>query len=158
VSDPFTVRLATVEDIPTILAQRRAMFHDMGVTDSAALEGMEVRFGPWVRHKMEQGEFLTWLAEDGRGNVVAGAGLWLQEWPPTPSNVVGRRGYVLNVYTHPDYRRRGLARRLMLTVEEWCREHAVPVLTLHASPDGQPLYESLGFGPTNLVIKRLIEG
>jgi GNAT superfamily N-acetyltransferase len=64
---------------------------------------------------------------------------------------------VLNVYTHPDYRRRGLARRLMLAVEAWCREHGIPVLTLHASPDGQHLYESLGFGPTNFVIKRLIE-
>jgi GNAT superfamily N-acetyltransferase len=157
-SDPFTVRLATVEDIPIILAQRRAMFQDMGTLDLAALEAMEVRFRPWVQQKMEQGEFFTWLAEDDRGRVVAGAGLWVQEWAPTPHYLEGRRGYVLNVYTHPDYRRRGLARRLMLVIEAWCREHGIPVLTLHASPDGRPLYESLGFGPTNFVIKRLNEG
>jgi GNAT superfamily N-acetyltransferase len=158
VSDPFTVRLATVEDISTILAQRRAMFHDMGFTDSAALEAMEVRFRPWVRQKMEQGEFLTWLAEDGQGRVVAGAGLWLQEWPPTPHSVMDRRGYVLNVYTDPDYRRRGLARRLMLIIEVWCREHALPIVTLHASADGRPLYDSLGFAPANFMTKKLAEG
>lgn len=157
-SDPFTVRLATVEDIPTILAQRRAMFEDMGTTDPAALEAMEVRFRPWVQHKMEQGEFFTWLAGDDQGRVVAGAGLWVQEWPPTPHYLEGRRGYVLNVYTLPDYRRRGLARRLMLMIEQWCREHGLPVVTLHASADGRPLYDSLGFAPKNFMTKKLIKG
>jgi GNAT superfamily N-acetyltransferase len=158
VNDRFTIRLATVEDIPTILAQRRAMFQDMGTTDPAALEAMKIHFRPWVRHKMEQGEFFTWLAEDDRGRVAAGAGLWVQEWPPTPHYVMGRRGYVLNVYTHPDYRRRGLARRLMLTIEAWCQEHDLPIVTLHASADGRPLYDSLGYAAANFMTKKLVEG
>jgi GNAT superfamily N-acetyltransferase len=158
VSDPFIIRLATVEDIPTIVAQRRAMFHDMGTTDPAALDAMEAHFRPWVRQKMEQGEFFTWLAEDGQGRVVAGAGLWVQEWPPTPQAVLGRRGYVLNVYTHPDYRRRGLARRLMRLIVAWCWEHDLPILTLHASADGRLLYDSLGFAPANFMIKILADG
>ena len=157
-SDPFSIRLATVEDIPTILAHRRAMFHDMGHTDPAALDAMEVYFRPWVRQKMEQGEFFTWLAEDDQGRVAAGAGLWVQEWPPTPQMVLGRRGYVLNVYTHPDYRRRGLARRLMLLIEAWCRERRIPILTLHASADGRPLYDALGFAPANFMTKILTDG
>ena len=32
---------------------------------------------------------------------------------------------------------------------EWCRANRVRAVILHASDDGRPLYESLGFEPTN---------
>ena len=55
-----------------------------------------------------------------------------------------RRGNVLNVYTEPHARRQGLARRLMETAMVWCRDNGIRAVILHASPDGRPLYESLG--------------
>ena len=55
----------------------------------------------------------------------------------------------MNVYTEPRYRKRGLARRLMATVMDWCREQGLRTLILHASDEARPLYQSLGFRPTN---------
>jgi GNAT superfamily N-acetyltransferase len=60
-----------------------------------------------------------------------------------------RRGNILNVYTEAPHRRKGLARRLMKAVLDWCRFERVPVIILHASDEGRALYESLGFKPTN---------
>ncbi len=60
-----------------------------------------------------------------------------------------RRGNILNIFTEPEFRRRGLARRLMETVLAWCRANRIDHIVLHASNDGRPLYESMGFQPSN---------
>ena len=56
---------------------------------------------------------------------------------------------ILNMYTEPEFRRRGLARMLMEKMIAWCREQGYNTVSLHASDKGRPLYEALGFRPTN---------
>ncbi|GIF13165.1 GNAT family N-acetyltransferase [Actinoplanes teichomyceticus] len=62
-----------------------------------------------------------------------------------PSNPDGRVGYVYNVVTDPDMRRRGYSRACMNALLGWFRERGVRAVDLRASADGEPLYESLGF-------------
>jgi GNAT superfamily N-acetyltransferase len=143
------LRTATVADAGLIAHHRRAMFVDMGNTDTARLEAMEADFTVWVREKLARNEYLGWFVVDAAGAVVAGAGLWLMDWPPHIVGASARRGNILNVYTHPDYRRRGLARRLMSTILDWCRANSLDTVILHASAEGRALYESLGFKATN---------
>lgn len=145
----FYIRTATVEDAALIAHHRRAMFADMGNTDLARLEAMEAEFAVWVREKLARKEYLGWFVIDEGGEVVAGAGLWLMDWPPHIVGQSTRRGNILNVYTRADYRRRGLARRLMNTILDWCRANTVDTVILHASAEGRALYESLGFKTTN---------
>jgi GNAT superfamily N-acetyltransferase len=57
--------------------------------------------------------------------------------------------WVLNVYTEPAYRRRGLAKVVLQTMIGWCREQGFRSVSLHASDAGRSLYESLGFRPTS---------
>lgn len=146
---PFTIRTGTPDDAPIITAQRRGMFIDMGHADPAALDRMCAEFEPWVREKLAQGEYRAWLAVAGDGAVVAGAGLWLIPWPSNVIFLGNCRPYALNVYTDPTCRRNGLARRLMQAMLDWCRQEGYQVISLHASEQGRPLYEDLGFLPTN---------
>jgi GNAT superfamily N-acetyltransferase len=60
-----------------------------------------------------------------------------------------RRGNILNVYTAPPHRRRGLARRLMETALDWCQKNGIRAVILHSSDDGRALYERLGFQASN---------
>ena len=89
-----------------------------------------------------------WLALDEAGNVAAGAGLALIDWPPNHLGRLAFRPVAMDVYTHPKYRRRGLARRLMEAMTAWCNANDIPYLFLHASDDGRPLYEAMGFRAT----------
>ncbi len=148
-ADTFTFRTATLADIPTIIAHRRAMFEEMGYRNRAELDLMNANVEDWYREKMERNEYIEWFALDDAGKIVAGAGLWVMDSPPHPTDPSTRRGNILNVYTHPDYRRRELAKRLTLTILDWCREHGIRTVILHASDEGRTLYESLGFRPTN---------
>jgi GNAT superfamily N-acetyltransferase len=152
----FTIELATLEDVDLVLEYRKAMFRDTGDTDEAALEAMARKFRPWMLARMERGEFFTWLAKNSDQLAVACAALWVQyDWPVSPSSLTGCRVHVMNVYTLPEYRRRGLARRLMETLIGWCELQGFSIITLNASADGRHLYETLGFGTTNFLRKNL---
>jgi GNAT superfamily N-acetyltransferase len=73
----------------------------------------------------------------------------VSDWPGSPDDPTGKRALVLNVYTEPEFRRQGIARRLMLAVIAWGRESGLRSLSLHASDFGRALYEELGFRQTN---------
>ncbi len=125
------------------------MFKEMGYHDEAALDTMSARFLPWVQQKMESNEYLTWFALTPGSFIAARLGLWLMDWPPHLVAGGRWRGNILNVYTEPAHRRRGLARALMQVALDWCEANEVGAVILHASPEGRPLYESLGFTSTN---------
>jgi ribosomal protein S18 acetylase RimI-like enzyme len=148
-SDGFTLRRASTADLDTLVEHRRAMFQDMGYTDQAAMRSMSAKFRVWLLAQMNAGDYLAWLVDAADGSVAAGTGLWLMDWPPHMVGQGVRRGNILNVYTHPDFRRRGLARELMKVALDWCGSNGVDTIILHASPSGRSLYESMGFAPTN---------
>jgi ribosomal protein S18 acetylase RimI-like enzyme len=141
-------RAANLNDLDVIVHHRRAMFRDMGYRDEAELDAMAEAFRPWLRRKMEQNEYLAWLAVEEQ-QTVAGIGLWLMDWPPHMIGPGSPRGYILNVYTEPDFRRRGIARSLMQLALDWCSARNIRTVVLHSSPAGRALYESLGFRSSN---------
>ena len=145
----FTIRRASTADLETLVAHRRAMFQDMGHSDDAALSSMSAKFRTWVLEHMSAGDYLAWLVSVPDGSIVAGAGLWLMDWPPHMIGRCDRRANIVNVYTAEAFRRRGLARRLMEAVLTWCSEHGIDTIILHASSEGRSLYESMGFKATN---------
>jgi GNAT superfamily N-acetyltransferase len=148
-SDAFSIRPAAAADAETIIHHRRSMFSDMGYGDAAWLDGVAASFLPWVRQKLEAGEYLGWFAVAPDQSVAAGAGLWLLDWFPHRLDRGSLRGYLMNVYTEPPYRRRGLARQLVQIGLDACRERGITIVTMHASDEGRPLYESMAFKQTN---------
>lgn len=70
------------------------------------------------------------------------------DWPPHMLGPGRWRANIINVYTRPESRRNGLARRLVETAVEWCRANRISTIILHASDSGRPLYQSMGFQPS----------
>jgi len=87
--------------------------------------------------------------------VVAGGGVILLQFQPHPMDPRPQRAWVVNMFTEPEHRRRGLAGLLMDTIVTWCRAEGLRFLYLHASDEGRALYESLGFVPTNEMLLEL---
>jgi GNAT superfamily N-acetyltransferase len=149
----YRIRQAVETDAVLIARQRRLMFADSGQYSTSALDELEQRYGAWVAGKLAAGEYRGWLGEDASGQVVAGVGLWLREWPPILNDQTGHQGYVENVYTLPEHRRRGVSRQLMTAMLDWIRESGqVYNVTMHATAAGRPLYESLGFQPDGIAM------
>jgi len=130
------------------------MFEDMGYTDARALEVMLAVSTPLIGRGIADGSYRGWLVE-GSDGVVAGGGVILLQFQPHPMDPRPQRAWVVNMFTEPEHRRRGLARLLMDTIVTWCRAEGLRFLYLHASDEGRALYESLGFVPTNEMLLEL---
>jgi GNAT superfamily N-acetyltransferase len=148
-TENITLCRATVDDAPVLVRHRRAMFTDMGHTDTSGLDAMDVAFAPYVRRALADGSYRGWLAVTSAGRVVAGGGLITHEWPATPRNTDTQHAYILNLYTEPEYRKRGIARCIMNAILDCCRAEGLHSVSLHASEFGRRLYVSMGFEPTN---------
>jgi ribosomal protein S18 acetylase RimI-like enzyme len=136
-------RPATAADAAVLTHHRHRMFVDAGRRDNPVLHVMSQHFEPWVVRMINEGKYLGWLTEDE-------AGLLLLDWPPHPLDPHStQRGYLLNVYVEPEYRRRKLASHLIEYALAEARRRKIRVVSLHTTDEGRALYESNGFRQTN---------
>lgn len=98
--------------------------------------------GYYLRHLDED---LTAYVIREEGRIAACAFLIMVEKPMSPAFLTGKTGIVLNVYTRPELRRKGLARQLMETLLDDAQAMGLSVVELKATEDGYPLYLSVGF-------------
>lgn len=148
-----SVRLATVEDTALITRHRVQMFQDNGFTPNCTWEEMEEAFARWLEPHLRNDSYVGWIVEDS-GNVVASGGLWVMEFPPHWTDMQARRAYLLNFYTAPEARGRGIAKELVELAKQEARRRGIKIVTLHASKFGRPIYEKLGFSQNNEMILR----
>jgi GNAT superfamily N-acetyltransferase len=147
-TEKITIREAGAEDASVILHHRRSMFEDMREGPAAELDRMASMTLPWLSAALADGSYRGWLAVDGE-RVVSGGGVLLCSWPASPKDPCLQRAIILNVYTEPDFRGRGIARLIMTTILEWLQGKGFASVSLHASDQGRHLYERLGFVATN---------
>lgn len=135
-------KIATNDDIELLMSSRLEMLkvvnglpQDYEYTDEIVSES---------RDYFLNGDQVTVLALDG--DIVAGcASMSFMRIMPTFSHPTGKRAHLMNVYTRSEYRRQGIARKMvnMLIDETWKR--GATEISLDATKMGRPLYESLGF-------------
>jgi len=152
----FTIRLATSRDADVLARHRAEMFKDMGQLAAALYDPLVQEARAYFAAAIPDGRYIAWVAElrERRGEVVGGAGIQLRELLPRPHPagerlMRGPQGLILNVFTERPWRRQGIAVALIEELLRWTRAHGIESLVLHASADGRPLYERLGFVPTN---------
>ena len=157
-STDIRIREANLSDVDVIAHHREAMFTEMGRNSPESVEPLRRMTREFLLDALPRGEYVGFLAftVDQPERVVAGAGVQVRRvfpFPMTRDNgsvaaAFGAQAIVINVYTEPEFRRLGVARRLMLEVIEWARRTGQESLVLHTSRDGAALYESLGFKHT----------
>ena len=145
----MNIREANVKDLEILLRHRRMMWWDMGRRDEAALGLMEEAAREYFAAAVPDGTYRGFLVMTAHNDIAGGAGIVLSAWPGTLGQRSPRRAMILNMYVEREYRRRGIARALMVKMISWCRENGFRNVGLHASDEGRPLYEQLGFKPTN---------
>ena len=138
----YSIRPATIADIPHIVRHRAEMFREMGIP--AEFEDMSAATESWLRHAIPSRTYLGWIA-DAKGEVAAGGGLIVIPWPPGPMSMDPRCGFIFNVYTERAHRKQGLARKLMDAMHDYCRAEGVERVVLNASVFGKPLYDAMGY-------------
>jgi ribosomal protein S18 acetylase RimI-like enzyme len=125
------------------------MFAEIHTLDESLMTALERRSVSWTERMIREGKYYGWITTDG-DRPVASAGLLILDWPPHPFDPEGElRGYLLNVYVEPEFRKRGLAHELVERCMAGARRRGIRVVTLHSSQAARPIYERFGFHATN---------
>ena len=141
----LTYRFATIEDIDFLVSIRKKILIDMLKLDlDTDMSEIEAVTRPHYEKALVDGSQIDVLAYDGDEFVGAGA-VCLYDIMPTFYNLSGKRGYIMNMYTVPEYRGRGIATKTLDVLIDRCKELGFTHITLAATEMGQPVYEKYGF-------------
>ena len=138
---------ATPDDLETLVRTRMEVLRAAnGLDDSADMSRVEAQTRVYYQQCWDTHAALLVYKDE---TVVGTGGVSFYRVMPTCMNPTGQKAYIMNMYTAPDYRRRGIARKTLDMLVQECRRRGVDFITLEATAAGRPLYESYGFVPMN---------
>ena len=112
-----------------------------GDTDMGEVERQSRRY---YQRALADGSHVAYLAWDGDRFAGCGGVSFFQVMP-TYRNPSGEKAYIMNVYTRPAYRRRGIAAQTLDRLVQEARNRGVTAISLDSTAMGRPLYEQYGF-------------
>ena len=81
--------------------------------------------------------------------IIGTGGISYFQVMPTYHNPTGRKAYIMNMYTNPEYRRKGIALKTLDLLVEDAKAKGITAISLEATDMGKPLYEKYGFVKMN---------
>ena len=106
------IRKATLGDIDELVKLRIELIREISEVDENYMAKLADAIREYFTAKMPENEFLGWVAED-EGKIIASSGLLFHEKPPIHGNLTGREAYIMNMYTLPEWRNKGIATKLL---------------------------------------------
>jgi GNAT superfamily N-acetyltransferase len=85
------------------------------------------------------------LVAEYNGEQVAFGGMIIRTIPGDFNSTSYSEADVLNMYTLPDFRRKGISRLVLRGLIDEARRMNISKLALHTTTSGEKLYRSLGF-------------
>jgi len=131
-----------------------AMRREVGMPDDDLAPDWKARSIAYFERRYSANEFRWFLARDAGRIVGSAAGFLLENYPAICLR--RRTGYIAGVYVLPEYRQRGLGLAVTKATVDWLRTIGCRRIRLHAADRARPMYESLGFAPSNeMILERL---
>lgn len=137
----ITYRKLTENELDTFIDIRIHQLREEGAAEDIDLK--PALYDYYNRH-MADGTFVSWLALDGN-RIVGTSGMSFVERPPYFSCPSGKIGLLSSMFTAKEYRRQGIARKLLTKVVNEAREYGCGAVQITASDMGVLLYTDFGF-------------
>lgn len=114
--------------------------------EDTPLPEVEQQSRAYYRKALADDTHTAYLVWDDKTLAGTGAVSYF-EVMPTVHNPTGRKAYIMNMYTAPQYRRQGIAAHTLQLLVEDARRRGITAISLEATAMGRPLYERFGFVP-----------
>lgn len=146
-------RLATTDDMELLIDFRKRLLVEEGQIVSS---NIDEQLRSFFEKQLNSDQFVQWIIEEEKGAIATG-GIQFISFPPSYYNPTGIRGYILNMYTAPESRGRGLAKQLVERLLADATERNVHHIFLISSPMGKPLYKKIGFKENDIYMEYFIK-
>ncbi len=136
---------ATLDDLDALVKMRIKVLRTAnGLSNSVDMSQVEAESWGYYQHSLRDDAHIAYLVYD-QTVIVGAGGVSFYQVMPTYCNPSGKKAYLMNLYTDPDYRRRGIAWQTLDLLVNEARERGVDFITLETTKMGRPLYEKYGF-------------
>ena len=143
--EKFKYKKATLEDIDELVRTRVIVLRAANkLPDDEDMSEVEQESYAYYKRALESGEHIAYLVYDNK-NFVGAGGVSFYQVMPTYHNPTGKKAYIMNMYTAPEYRRLGIAFHTLDLLVKAAKEQGVSQIALEATDMGRPLYERYGF-------------
>lgn len=141
----FSYKKATMADIDELVRTRIIVLRAANkLSDDVDMSVVEKESYAYYKSALETGEHIAYLVYDN-GTFIGAGGVSFYQVMPTYHNPTGKKAYIMNMYTAPEYRRQGIAIHTLDLLVKDAREQGVSQIALEATDMGRPLYERYGF-------------
>jgi len=140
---PISYRRADINDVEPLAILRREFLLEVADAQPGDTSILP-RLRTWFQEKLASGHFCAILALAG-SEVIASSGLVVHEHPPGIMIPNGREAYIMNMYTCPAWRGKGIATAIFRRLLDIAREKDCSRVALHALPMGRAIYQKEGF-------------
>lgn len=145
----YTYKKATINDIEELVRTRIVVLRAANqLSENADMLEVEEESLAYYNRALKSGEHVAYLVYDNERFVGAG-GVSFYQVMPTYHNPSGKKAYIMNMYTDPEYRRQGIAMHTLDLLVNIAKEQGVEQISLEATDAGRPLYEKYGFVAMN---------
>ncbi len=142
-------RKATIDDLEILVETRievlRAVNHLGADVDMSEVKKQSFEY---YRSALENETHSAYLVFDEEQFVGAGGISYFQVMP-SYHNPTGKKAYIMNMYTKPEYRRQGIASKTLDLLVSDAKAKGISVILLEATDMGRPVYEKYGFVSMN---------
>ena len=128
-------------DLDEFIRIRIGQLREEGATEDIDLKPALLDY---YNSHMADGTFVSYIAVDG-DKIVGTSGMSFVEKPPYFGCPSGKLGLLSSMYTDNNYRRQGIAKKLLSMVVDEARSYGCGVVQITASDMGVLLYSDFGF-------------
>lgn len=136
---------ASVDDIDMLVKTRIEVLRAANrLAEDVDMKDVEENSRIYYNKALSDGMHVAYLVYQEEEFVAAG-GISFFQVMPTYHNSTGRKAYIMNMYTRPEYRRRGIAYEVLDLLVNEAKDRGIFHISLEATAAGRPLYEKYGF-------------
>ena len=141
----FIYNRATLADINILTETRIEVLRAANqLSDAIDMSEVQRETFNYYQKALCDGSHIAYLVFDGERFIGAGGVSFFQVMP-TYHNPSGNKAYIMNMYTKPAYRRRGIAGKTLDMLVHDIKSKGITAISLEATAMGRPLYEKYGF-------------
>ena len=141
----YEYKKATIADIDELVRTRIIVLRAANkLSNDVDMSLVEKESYEYYKSALETGEHIAYLVYDNE-NFIGAGGVSFYQVMPTYHNPTGKKAYIMNMYTVPEYRRQGIAFHTLDLLVKNAREQDVAQIALESTDMGRPLYEKYGF-------------
>jgi GNAT superfamily N-acetyltransferase len=144
----YNIRQANLDDLEALVQLRLSLLREAGNLQSDTPTAALVEaIRQYLTKTLPTGQFVAWVAQVN-SEIIGTSGMVMFEKPPVYGNLLGLDAYIMNIYTVPNWRGKGVATALLREIISYVKMTDARRIWLDATEDGKRLYEKFGFVST----------